>query len=104
MTASFASSSRISVGRLNQLCSAVESYCLGESARVSLAHRSAIAAGKQREVRQFSSTSRRRSAWAAGHDLGSQASTSTARSSLPSPERSITVGGLAELKSRKEPM
>lgn len=116
MAASLASSSRISAGCLNQLCSVAESCYLGESAiRAALLRagnktpaRSTVAVGKQREVRRFSAAATQGSAWAAGQDVdstGTSATSSSARrSALPSAERSVTVGALAELKSRREPM
>lgn len=107
--ASFASSSRISAGRLSQLCSCAESITIFGDAIKPV--RSAVSLGKQREVRQFSSAQKRRSAWAPGQDDSStntaQSFTnrgSSARTHLPPTERAVTLSSLADLKVRGIPM
>lgn len=108
MAASFASSSRISAGRLSQLCSCVESTTIFRDAI--RPGKSAVSLGKQREIRQFTSGQRRCSAWAAGQDVSSTVTTpkgsqeNIARTFLPPIERAITLASLADSKSRGIPM
>jgi len=103
---------------MNQAHSIVESYAIrGTSngfATSSRQHatiiKSAKAAGKQREIRFFSTGVAKRSAWAAGQDVDGTSTQnriigdSKQRPSLPSSEKSVTVGGIADLKAKGEPM
>jgi hypothetical protein len=106
MASSLASTSRMGAALLSSSYTSIEGTV--RVAATSKRRRSAVAAGKQREVRLFSTSTPRKSVWATGHNVdgsGKDAtSTSSRRFSLPPSEKYVTVGRIAELKSRGEPM
>lgn len=115
MASSIASTSRMGAFLMNQAHSITESLCgrgivASSTSRPTRQVKSARAAGKQRKVRHFSTGIVKCSAWAAGQDADNSGTLSKGNGSaeqhhfFPSIERSVTVGSIAELKARGEPV